>query len=143
MLALTPTGLQLDFLSSRNSTCGLVPHADTLVLSTITISRLASICKLTPGRLNGPRGQIRTSPGMRLIGRSGSRGAKKPYSMSSREIEVLQWVAHGKSAREIAVILNITKRTIDAHVLSAVQKMGAVSRTNAVAIAIRDRIIKV
>jgi LuxR family transcriptional regulator, quorum-sensing system regulator BjaR1 len=80
---------------------------------------------------------------MRLIGRSGSRGAKKPYSMSSREIEVLQWVAHGKSAREIAVILNITKRTIDAHVLSAVQKMGAVNRTNAVAIAIRDRIIKV
>jgi FixJ family two-component response regulator len=44
--------------------------------------------------------------------------------MSLREIEVLEWMAHGKSAREIAVILNITMRTIDAHALSAVQKWG-------------------
>jgi DNA-binding CsgD family transcriptional regulator len=83
-------------------------------------------------------------PGMRLIGRSSSPGAKKrPYALSLREIEVLQWVAHGKSAREIAAILKITKRTIDAHALSAVKKMGAVNRINAVAIAIRDRIVKV
>jgi LuxR family quorum sensing-dependent transcriptional regulator len=81
---------------------------------------------------------------MRSIGRSGSGGAgKRHYSLSLREIEVLEWVGHGKSAREIAVILNITKRTINAHALSAVRKMGAVNRTNAVAIAIRDRIIKV
>jgi DNA-binding CsgD family transcriptional regulator len=93
-------------------------------------------------RLNHPLRVNRTSPGMRLIGRS--HGARKtPYSLTARECEVLEWVARGKPAREIAEILNITKRTVDAHVHSAIRKIGAVNRTNAVAIAIRDRIIDV
>lgn len=91
-----------------------------------------------------PCGQIRTWPGMRSIGRSGSRGAgKRPYSLTVREIQVLEWVARGQSARNIAEILHITKRTVDAHVVSAVRKIGAVNRTNAVAIAIRDHVINV
>ena len=73
-----------------------------------------------------------------------SRGAgKRPYSLTAREIEVLGWAARGKSAREIAEILQITKRTVDAHVHSAIGKIGAVNRNNAVAIAIRDRIVEV
>jgi LuxR family quorum sensing-dependent transcriptional regulator len=79
---------------------------------------------------------------MRLIGRS--RGARTgPYALTARESEVLEWVAHGKTAREIGEILRITKRTADAHVHSAIRKIGAVNRINAVAIAIRDRIIDV
>jgi LuxR family transcriptional regulator, quorum-sensing system regulator BjaR1 len=79
---------------------------------------------------------------MRLIGPS--RGAlKRPYSLTVREIEVLEWVARGKSARKIGEILHIAKRTVDAHVHSAKRKIGAVNRTNTVAIAIRDRIIDV
>ncbi len=77
---------------------------------------------------------------MRLIGRS--RGARKrPYSVTEREREVLERVARGQSARKIGEILHITKRTVDAHVHSAIRKIGAVNRTNAVAVAIRDRII--
>ena len=79
---------------------------------------------------------------MRLIGRS-RRARKTPYSLTARECEVLEWVARGKPAREIAEILNITKRTVDAHVHSATRKIGAVNRTNAVAIAIRNRLIEV
>jgi LuxR family quorum sensing-dependent transcriptional regulator len=81
---------------------------------------------------------------MRLIGRSTSWGGRnKPYSLTAREIEVLEWVAHGKSAWEIGEILNITKRTVDEHVRSAVRKIGVANRTHAIAIAIRDRIIGV
>ncbi len=73
-----------------------------------------------------------------------SRGAgKRAYSLTPREREVLEWVARGKSALEIGEILHITKRTVDAHVHSAIRKIGAINRTNAVAIAIRDRIIDV
>ena len=87
---------------------------------------------------------IRTSPGMRVIRRSGSRRAgERRYFLSFREIEVLEWVGRGKPAREIGEILGITKRTIDAHVVSAVRKIGAVNRTNAVAIAARDHVISV
>ncbi len=79
---------------------------------------------------------------MHLIERS-RRPRKRPNTITARESEVLKWVARGKSAREITEILNITKRTVDAHVHSAIRKIGAVNRTNAVAIAIRDRIIDV
>lgn len=67
----------------------------------------------------------------------------KLYSLTAREIEVLTWVARGKSAWEIGEILQIAKRTVDEHVQTAVRKMGAVNRTHAVALAIRDRIISI
>jgi LuxR family transcriptional regulator, quorum-sensing system regulator BjaR1 len=55
----------------------------------------------------------------------------------------LAWVAQGKSAWEIGEILDITKRTVDEHAHTAVRKLGAVNRTHAVAIAVRERIIDV
>jgi len=75
---------------------------------------------------------------------SGSRAAQaKKYSLTPREIEVLTWVAQGKSAWEVGEILDIAKRTVDEHAQTAVHKIGAVNRTHAVAIAIRDSIIKI
>jgi LuxR family transcriptional regulator, quorum-sensing system regulator BjaR1 len=62
--------------------------------------------------------------------------------LTAREIEVLRWVANGKSAWEIGEILHITKRTVDEHVQTSVRKLGAVNRTHAVALAIGDGIIK-
>ena len=79
---------------------------------------------------------------MRLIGRS-RRARKRPHSLTSREIEVLEWVARGGSARKIGEILHITKRTVDAHVFSAVSKVDSVNRTHAVAIAVRHCITNV
>jgi LuxR family transcriptional regulator, quorum-sensing system regulator BjaR1 len=65
----------------------------------------------------------------------------KRHTLTVREVEVLSWVAQGKSAWEVGEILHIAKRTVDEHVQTAVRKMGAVNRTHAVAMAIRDRII--
>ena len=62
--------------------------------------------------------------------------------LTARESEVLRWVANGKSAWEIGEILDITKRTVDEHVHAAVRKLGAANRTHAVAIALRDGLIK-
>ena len=71
-----------------------------------------------------------------------ARGARAKHStLTSREAEVLTWVARGKSAWEIGEILRITKRTVDEHVQTAVRKLGAANRTHAVAIAIRERLI--
>jgi LuxR family quorum sensing-dependent transcriptional regulator len=62
--------------------------------------------------------------------------------LTPRENEVLRWVAKGKSAWEIGEILNITKRTVDEHVQTAIRKLGAMNRTHAVAIAFRDGLIE-
>jgi LuxR family quorum sensing-dependent transcriptional regulator len=70
--------------------------------------------------------------------------ARKPPVMrqlTPREREVLQWVARGKCAWEIGEILNIGKRTVDEHSATAMRKLGAVTRTHAVAIAVRDKAI--
>ena len=63
--------------------------------------------------------------------------------LTPREGEVLAWVARGKSAWEIGEILDIAKRTVDEHVQSAVRKLGAVNRTHAVALAIRDHVVEI
>jgi len=62
--------------------------------------------------------------------------------LTPRELEVLRWVANGKSAWEIGEILEITKRTVDEHVQTAVRKLNAANRTHAVALALRDGILK-
>ena len=77
---------------------------------------------------------------MRLSGRKSSRDTrtKSRLTLTSREIEVLTWVARGKSAWEIGEILEIVKRTVDEHAPTAVRKLVAVNRTHAAALALRD-----
>ena len=74
------------------------------------------------------------------VGKPTSR--RQAIALTSRESEVLRWVANGKSASEIGEILKITKRTVDEHVQTSIRKLGALNRTHAVAIALRDGLIK-
>ena len=67
--------------------------------------------------------------------------SRTTYSLTPRELEVLTWAARGKSARQIGQILHIAKRTVDEHVQTAVRKLGATNKTQAVAIALLERII--
>jgi DNA-binding CsgD family transcriptional regulator len=64
------------------------------------------------------------------------------HSLTPRELEVLTWVARGKSAWEIGEILDIAKRTVDEHAQTAVRKIGAANRTQAVAMALRGHLIE-
>lgn len=52
-----------------------------------------------------------------------------------REAEVLLWISRGKTSREIATILSITRRTVDKHLERIYRKLGAETRTAAAAIA--------
>jgi LuxR family quorum sensing-dependent transcriptional regulator len=65
-----------------------------------------------------------------------------PQGLTAREREVLSWSAQGKSAWDIGEILNIRQRTVEEHLANARRKLGAMNRTHAVAIAIRNRIIE-
>ena len=64
---------------------------------------------------------------------------KKDIKLTRREREILKWVAKGKTDAEIAVICNISHKTAGHHVSSAIHKMDAVNRAQAVAHAILAR----
>jgi LuxR family quorum sensing-dependent transcriptional regulator len=68
--------------------------------------------------------------------------ALEPPKLSCREREVLAWTAQGKSAWEIGEILCLAKRTVDEHAKTAMRKLGAATRTQAVVIAIRRRLFE-
>ena len=61
--------------------------------------------------------------------------------LTPREIECLKWVADGKTDWEISVILKVSEHTADKHLANALRKLGARSRAQAVAQAIRWRLI--
>jgi DNA-binding CsgD family transcriptional regulator len=66
----------------------------------------------------------------------------KLAELNDREVEVLTWVARGKTSVEIAQIVGLTKRTIDFHIDNARGKLGAATRTEAVIKATTGRLIE-
>ena len=58
-------------------------------------------------------------------------------AITSRESEVLLWIAHGKTNREIAVILKMSPRTVNKHLEQMYPKIGASNRTSAASVAIQ------
>jgi LuxR family transcriptional regulator, quorum-sensing system regulator BjaR1 len=58
--------------------------------------------------------------------------------LTSREREVLHWIAAGKSSWDVSVILGISERTVNWLISRAARKLNAVNRTQAVVNAIRS-----
>ena len=63
-------------------------------------------------------------------------------ALSVREVEVLKWIAAGKSNKEIAALLFVSEGTVKTHVLNIHHKLGVDDRTEAVVVAIRRGILK-
>jgi RNA polymerase sigma factor (sigma-70 family) len=61
--------------------------------------------------------------------------------LSSRETEILQWIAAGKSQQDVADILGISQRTVEVHLSSGREKLGALNTPQAVARAVALGII--
>jgi DNA-binding CsgD family transcriptional regulator len=61
--------------------------------------------------------------------------------LTVREIECLRWSAAGKSSDEIAIILSISSHTVISYLKSAMRKLEAVNRMQAVARAYRYRLL--
>lgn len=61
--------------------------------------------------------------------------ARNP-ALSPREVEVLRWMADGKTSEEIALLLRISVHTVNFHVKNVKTKLQAANKTAAVASAI-------
>jgi DNA-binding NarL/FixJ family response regulator len=62
--------------------------------------------------------------------------------LSERELQVLQYMANGRSNKEIGQVLYISENTVKAHVKSILAKLDAMGRTEAIAIALKRGLIK-
>ena len=65
-----------------------------------------------------------------------------PNALSSREREVLQLIAEGKTSREIAEILNLSVKTVQSHRTSLMQKLDLHDRGDLIKYAIQKKIIE-
>ena len=61
---------------------------------------------------------------------------KEKLRLTSRESQVLFWLAKGKTNREVAQILEMSPRTVNKHLEQIYPKLGVENRTSAAAIAI-------
>jgi two-component system nitrate/nitrite response regulator NarL len=71
------------------------------------------------------------------------RGEATPIALSPRETDVLRGVAAGLTNKAIAIKLGISEHTVKFHLGGAMSKLGAASRAEAVASAIRRGLISV
>ena len=88
--------------------------------------------------------RLGAQPLLRELGRptvGESEPADRAIALTARELEVLKLVSVGRSNREIADQLYISVKTASVHVSNILSKLGAQSRTEAVAIAGRLGII--
>jgi len=80
--------------------------------------------------------------GARLAGAARSKRWPIVVDISDREVETLTWAARGKTSAEIAVILGLSKRTVDFHIDNARIKLGATTRIEAAIKAATGRLIQ-
>jgi DNA-binding NarL/FixJ family response regulator len=62
-------------------------------------------------------------------------------ALNERELECLTWSGRGKTSPEIAVILGLSKRTVNFHIENACRKLNVATRTEAVVKASAGRLI--
>jgi two-component system OmpR family response regulator len=76
----------------------------------------------------------------RLLSRAPTRSA--PSRLTDRERDVLGLLVEGRRSAEVAEQLCITRKTASTHIEHILRKLGAHSQAQAVAIAVRERVIE-
>jgi len=74
---------------------------------------------------------------------SGRRFRRRTADLTEKECEVLSQLAAGLTTYEVAEALHVSPHTVRSRVKSSLKKMGAKTREQGVAIAIRERAIDV
>ncbi|WP_283809249.1 response regulator transcription factor [Nitrobacter winogradskyi] len=65
-----------------------------------------------------------------------------PVRLTPREMDILQWMAEGKSDWEIGVILKVSEHLVDKIARQLRAKLNATNRAQTVAIALRQNLIR-
>jgi DNA-binding CsgD family transcriptional regulator len=66
---------------------------------------------------------------------------EREFELTERELECLFWIAEGKTSDEIAVILGISRNTINNYITSVMRKTATKTRSEAIAYAVRNNLV--
>lgn len=107
------------------------------------LSKTAGIDELLSAIRLAAAGDIVLAPSLlaRLLPRMGNVQAGSPGALSSRELEVLQLLAHGRSTRQISDELHLSVNTVRNHIQNILGKLDVHSKLEAVSKAIREELV--
>jgi DNA-binding CsgD family transcriptional regulator len=98
-----------------------------------------------------PQDLILSREGLRDIGlltgyfaslaRDTSLRSVRDFDLTERELECLAWIAEGKTSEEIALILGISRNTINNYITSVMRKTATKTRSEAIACAVRNNLV--
>ena len=116
------------------------------VMKTATMDYLCAAIRMVHGgetvfdfsAADGAPGQVLAGPAS-----PGNRPADRSLAINPRELDVLRLVAKGMGNREIAHVLGISERTVQAHLVNVFGKLGVKTRTAAVMQCVAAGIIEV
>ena len=112
--------------------------ATSYVMKNVSVDDLAEVIR------KAHRGQSTLAPeATRMLIRAATRPPAVGFDLSDREREVLLMMTKGVSNREIGEQLYISSSTVKNHVSSILSKLGAVSRTQAVAMAVEHHLVDI
>jgi DNA-binding CsgD family transcriptional regulator len=73
--------------------------------------------------------------------RVGESRSERDFELTDRELECLYWIAEGKTSDEIAMILGISRNTINNYITSVMRKTATKTRSEAIALAVRNNLV--
>jgi NarL family two-component system response regulator LiaR len=111
--------------------------ADGYTLKDISVQELASTIR----RLADGDTVLHPDAASSLARRFSANGKGKSVPLTPRQREILRLIAAGLENKQIARRLGIGVHTVKTHVSRVLNKLGASSRTEAVVLALRDRLI--
>jgi len=118
VLALCGLGMTLHHLGQAARAAGLLREAETLALSTGNSNRLP---------------EVRAA----LAATGQSAKARPPGGLTSRQAEILGYVANGMTSKAIAEKLVLSTGTVDRHIATVYRKLGVANRAQAASYALR------
>jgi len=77
------------------------------------------------------------------LGKLDPSGGETPAQLTTRELEVLQLIVHGKSNKEIAAVLSLSANTIAVHRANIMQTLGIHNTAELVVYAIRQGLVSI
>ena len=124
-----------DYAASRAASAGADAHLGKGVSMAELLSALRHAASLSRSAAPSP-----TPIGRQQLGSSGDAGPAAER-LTRRELEVLCALALGRTTRQISTELGIGHNTVRTHVQNVIAKLRGHSRIEAVALALRDKLV--